>query len=145
MAKRIVSAKIIINKPALDVFKFICDIEYYPLWSDLAAVKKLTGTGEVGTIYELTKGTLLGKESAPVEISQKLTPLHFAFQDKSKDFVSEFGFRLRDMGEATEVTAYHEAQIMFFSGFFASNVLTGANTEVSLKAVLKKLKAAIEV
>lgn len=144
MAKRNVSAKLVIHKPILEVFTFITDITYYPSWSDLTLVEKNSGTGEVGTLYTLTKKTMLGVESAQVEISQKLTPFHFAFQDKSKDFVSEFGFRLRDMGGETEVTAYHEAHILFFSGFFASNVLTGANTELSLRNVLTKLKAAIE-
>ncbi len=144
MTKRVVSSKLIINKPILDVFTFVSDIEYYPSWNDLSAVIKVSGTGEVGTVYTLTKKTVFGVESAPVEISQKLTPFHFAFQDKTKEFISEFGFRLRDMGEQTEVTAYHEANITFFVGFFASNVLTGANTEISLRGVLIKLKSALE-
>lgn len=144
MSKRVVSSKIVIDKPVLTVYTFVSDIEYYPMWSDLSSVQKISGTGEVGTVYTLTKRTVFGSESAPVEISQKLTPHHFAFQDKTKEFISEFGFRLRAMGDTTEVTAYHEANILFFSGFFASNVLTGANTEFSLRGVLQKLKAAIE-
>lgn len=144
MSKRSVSAKIIINKPSLAVFTFVTDIQYYPMWSDLSSVEKVSGTGEVGTVYTLTKRTVFGSESAPVEISQKITPYQFAFQDKTKEFISEFGFRLREIGDTTEVTAYHEANILFFSGFFASNVLTGANTEISLRKVLQKLKAAIE-
>lgn len=143
MAKRTVSAKLVIQKPILDVFKFISDIEYYPYWSDLSSIEKISGTGEVGTEYFLKKKTVFGMESATVQISQKVTPFHFAFQDKTKEFISEFGFRLRDMGEQTEVTVYHEANILFFSGFFASNVLTGANTEVSLRGILTKLKVAI--
>lgn len=144
MSKRRIAATVALDKPILRVYTFICDIAYYPFWTDISSVEKVSGTGEVGSIYTLTKRTMFGKESTPVEICQKVAPYHFAFQDKSKSFISEFGFQLKDLGEQTEITVYHEAQVRFFSGFLESNLVTGANTEVSLKKLLGSLQAALE-
>lgn len=142
MSKRVVSASIVLDKSPNQVFHFVTDVAYYPFWSDIRLVEKVSGTGEVGTVYRFSSKTLFGKESALVEVSAKEAPLHFAFQDKTKSFISEFGYRIEALDNQTKLTVYHQAQVRFFSGFLSSNPITGVNTELSLQQLLTKLKAA---
>lgn len=132
----------VLNKSALQAYGFITDMDYYPYWSDVSHIEKVSGTGEVGTIYKIIKKTFLGKEEALLEVVQKIAPNHFALQDKTKSFVSIFGFRIEEMGDQCRLTVYHEAQLNFFSGFLSANPVTGVNSKLSLEQLLMKIKAA---
>lgn len=142
MSRKIVSASIVLDKSALEAYGFITDLDYYPYWSDIKHVEKVSGTGEVGSVYRLSKKTFVGKEEALVEVVHKVAPSHFAFRDQTKSHVSIFGFRIEDRGDQCLLTVYHEAQLNFFSGFLSANPITGVNNRFSLEELLKRIKAA---
>lgn len=143
MAKRIISASAIIDKSSIDVYKFVTDLAYYPYWNDVISIVKVSGSGEVGTIYNVTKPKIIGKSTVPIEIARKEMPLCFAFLDKSKAFASELGFKLSEEQGKTKVQVYHRVEAGLLSGFFGSNPITGSSSEEVFAEFLEKLKSAL--
>lgn len=143
MAKKFISTYAIIDKSPIDVYKFITDLAYYPYWADVSSITKVSGSGEVGTIYSVTRSKLIGTSTVQIEITQKEMPLFFAFADKSKPFFSEFGFKLSEDQDRTKIVVYHQVDAGLLSGFFSSNPITGSSSEKVFKALLEKLQFAL--
>lgn len=143
MAKR-VEASIVINKEPHQIYYFIADLLNLPLWSDVEAVEKVSGDGEVGSIYNIVTSTLLSKRKTPVEITQTITHGLFAFKDNSLSVNNETGFSLKEEGGQTRVTAYQEIDIGPLVSLLTLNFLTSRDADRSLSKMLERLKSIIE-
>lgn len=143
MAKRI-AVDIVISKEPHQIYYFISDLLNLPLWSDVAAVEIISGSGEVGSIYNIVTPTLLGKRTTPVEITKTVTHGLFAFKDNSLSFNNETGFSLKEEGGQTRVTAYQEIDIGPLVSLLTLNFLTSRDAGRSLSGMLERLKSILE-
>lgn len=143
MAKRI-EVDIVINKEPHQIYYFISDLLNLPFWSDVDAVEKVSGGGEIGSIYNIVTPTLLGKRKTPVEITKTITHQHFAFKDNSLSVNNETGFSLKEEGEQTRVTAYQEIEIGPLVSLLTLNFLTSKDAGRSLSGMLERLKSILE-
>ena len=143
MAKK-VQVSIIINKPIGEVYSYITDPDQWAFWMDIAEVEKVSGNGEVGTIYNLAVPRVLGSRKTPIEITRKLAHIQFAFKDNSLSVGNETGFRLEEAEEGVLVTAYCQSDIGVIASVLTLGFLATMDTEQKLQKMLENLKSILE-
>lgn len=143
MSKRI-SAAIEIEKEVGEVYSFVTKVENLPFWTEIKLAEKISGTGEVGTIYNLTVKSHLTKKIVPVEVTQKLARSKFAYRDTTASVPNEIGYTFSDEGAKTKVTAYREVGLGSLAYLLTLNFLTERDTKQNLEESLASLKEFLE-
>lgn len=139
-----VTRDIIINKQPHEIYFFISNPENFPFWSEFTLVEKVSGNGEIGSIYNIVSSTFLGKKKTPIEITQKKAHEHFAFKDNSISYANETGFKLEEIDGTTKITAYQEADMGALVFFATLSFLATRDTANTLSKMLEKLKLTLE-
>lgn len=143
MSKRI-SATIEIEKGVGQVYSFVTKMENLPFWTEIKSAEKINGTGEVGTIYNLTVKSHLTKKIIPVEVTQKLAHEKFAYRDTTTSVPNEIGYIFSDEGAKTKVTAYREIGLGTLIYLLSLNFLTERDIKKQLEESLVTLKNLFE-
>jgi hypothetical protein len=143
MSKKI-TATIDIEKGVGEVYSFVAKMENLPFWTEIKSAEKISGTGEVGTIYNLTVKSFLTKKIVPVEITQKLAHAKFAYRDTTVSVQNEIGYIFSEESGKTVVTAYREVGLGSLAYLLTLNFLTDRDTKKQLEESLASLKEFIE-
>ncbi len=117
MAKRKVSAEIIINRPVAEVFTFIKDMNNHATWQTGVLESKITSEGEVqvGSTYKYITQMMGRQISTTGEIITCDPNERFMYRSTSGPFQIAGGYTFEIMGDSTMVTQRIVADI---EGFF---------------------------
>jgi len=119
-------------------------MENLPFWTDVKLAKRVSGNGEVGTIYNLTMNKILSKKIIPVEVTQKLAHAKFAYRDTTVSVQNEIGYIFSEESGKTVVTAYREVGLGSLAYLLTLNFLTDRDTKKQLEESLASLKEFLE-
>lgn len=139
-----VSTDLIINKEPQEIYFFIANLENLPFWSEIKAVEKVSGEGEIGSKYNITTPTLFGRKKTPIEVTVTHPHEHFAFKDSSTNYHNETGFRLEQIDGTTRVTAYQDVNIGGLISLVTLSFAAHRDTGNTLSKMLHKLKLTLE-
>lgn len=141
---RKVEAQRIINKEPHEIYFYISNLENLPFWSDIAHIETVSGSGEVGSIYNIITPTLIGKRKTPIEVTQKSAHALFAFKDNTAPYNNETGFKLEGLEGKTRIIAYQEVGIGTVVSLLTLNFITQRDSKRNLSKMLARLASVLE-
>lgn len=144
MAKKIqVTAEI--NRPVNEVFSYIVNLQNMPYYTDIIEVHRVSGNGEVGTVYELVMRTTFSKIKKQIEVSKKSAHMQFAYRDMSLNYENETGYMFEELAHGgVNVTAYKSANVGGLYSLLTLNIGNERNVQKELYKSLQTLKKIFE-
>lgn len=142
MIKRI-EKSISIERSPEEIFSYVSVVENMPNWTSISSVEKVSGGGEVGTIYAIVTPTLFAKRRARIEVTQKLPPSLFAYRDPSLSFSNEVGYEIHEINGSITVTMYKQIDLGPIASLINGNLL-GKSVQAEMEKMLLKLKDFME-
>lgn len=134
-----------INRPVNEVFSYIVNLQHMPYYTDIIEVNRISGNGEVGTIYEIVTRSTFSKIKKQIEISKKSAHMQFAYIDKSLNYENETGYMFEELSSGgVKVTSYKSANVGGLYSLLTLNIGHERSVQKELYKSLQTLKKIFE-
>lgn len=139
------SVDVQIHKEAREVYSYLNRMENLPYWTNIRAVQRVSGDGEVGSQYALSSNKFMSRETVVVEIVDREIPHHFSYRDTSSSVGNKMGFRLKEEGAVTTVTGYRDVDVGVIASVLTLDFLTSRDSLREIETSLEMLKKILEL